>query len=106
MPTISRRSWLAACLGAVALARAAVRGQAQTELPRLDEKDKMAVAFAYFADAKKVDKSRFRAYRPGQICANCALVTGKDGAPWRPCKIFPGKSVAAAGWCKVWVKKA
>ena len=29
-----------------------------------------------------------------------------DGAEWRPCSLFPGKSVAADGWCSAWVKKA
>jgi hypothetical protein len=31
--------------------------------------------------------------------------TGKAGAASGPCNIFPGKDVAAAGWCKVWVLK-
>lgn len=104
--TLSRRRWLTGLLGGLVLAPGAARIQGQDALPHLDEKDKMAVAFAYVADAKRVDKARFPTYKAGQTCANCSQIGGKDGAAWRPCKIFPGKHVAAAGWCKVWVKKA
>ena len=31
---------------------------------------------------------------------------GKAGAVEGPCPLFPGKSVAANGWCASWVKKA
>lgn len=41
-----------------------------------------------------------------QTCAKCALVQGNDGDEWRPCQIFPGKVVNAAGWCSVWAAKA
>ena len=34
-----------------------------------------------------------------------ALIQGNDGDAWRPCQIFPGKAVAAAGWCSVWAPK-
>ena len=41
----------------------------------------------------------------GQTCANCNLY--KDGAADSgSCTIFPGKEVAANGWCKSWVAKA
>jgi hypothetical protein len=41
----------------------------------------------------------------GQSCANCQLYQGGSAATG-PCPIFPGKDVAAAGWCKSWVAKA
>ena len=41
----------------------------------------------------------------GQSCANCQLYQGGTAATG-PCPIFPGKDVAAAGWCKSWVAKA
>lgn len=41
----------------------------------------------------------------GQTCANCNLYQGGTAASG-PCPIFPGKDVAAAGWCKSWVGKA
>ena len=40
----------------------------------------------------------------GQTCANCNLYKGGTAAAG-PCPIFPGKDVAAAGWCKSWVAK-
>ena len=40
----------------------------------------------------------------GQTCANCNLYQGGTAAAG-PCPIFPGKDVAAAGWCKSWVAK-
>lgn len=40
----------------------------------------------------------------GQTCANCNLYQGGSAASG-PCPIFPGKDVAAAGWCKSWVAK-
>lgn len=40
----------------------------------------------------------------GQTCANCNLYQGGTAASG-PCPIFPGKDVAAAGWCKSWVAK-
>jgi hypothetical protein len=41
----------------------------------------------------------------GQSCSNCNLYKG-GAAATGPCPIFPGKEVAAAGWCKSWVAKA
>ena len=40
-----------------------------------------------------------------EICRLTALVQGNDGEEWRPCQIFPGKLVAANGWCTVWAPK-
>jgi hypothetical protein len=41
----------------------------------------------------------------GQSCANCNLYQGGTAATG-PCPIFPGKDVAAAGWCKSWIARA
>lgn len=38
-------------------------------------------------------------------CANCSLYQGGTEASG-PCPIFPGKEVAATGWCKSWAAKA
>lgn len=40
----------------------------------------------------------------GQTCANCMLYQGGTAASG-PCPIFPGKEVAATGWCKSWAAK-
>ncbi|MDP2532896.1 high-potential iron-sulfur protein [Photobacterium damselae subsp. piscicida] len=39
------------------------------------------------------------------MCANCALIQGKDGDEWRPCAIFPDKLVNANGWCSAYAPK-
>ena len=76
------------------------------ELPHLSADDPMAKAMKYTEDASSVDPAARNNPAPEQNCANCALVQGNDGDAWRPCQIFPGKAVAAAGWCSVWAPKA
>jgi hypothetical protein len=78
------------------------RGEAQ-DLPQVAENDPIAVALGYVHDATKSTHARYQA---GQTCANCQQLQGEAGKPWRPCTIFPGKVVAEAGWCSVWVQKA
>jgi hypothetical protein len=104
-----RRAMLSAALGVVAAfvgVRQVAAQKPAPALPHLDEKDKLAVSLGYVADAKKVDVAKHPTYKPTQTCANCFQIAGKDGDAWRPCKMFAGKAVAAAGWCKVWVRKA
>jgi hypothetical protein len=91
------RSLLATWLGWPALAAA--------QTPQLDEKDPQALTLGYVANAAKVDVKKNPTYKPGQTCANCVLLTGKEGDAFRPCAVFPGKLVAAAGWCRSWVKR-
>lgn len=91
-----------ASLPAVGLVREAA---AQAALPHVDEKDPLANAMGYVHDAKKIDASKNPPYQSGQHCANCLQLTGKEGDEWRPCNIFPGKTVNANGWCRVWVQK-
>lgn len=76
------------------------------DLPQLALDDPMAQAMKYTHDASTVDAGSRAQPDEVQNCANCALIQGEDGAEWRPCQIFPGKSVAAAGWCSVWAPKA
>ena len=97
MSKIARRQFIQ--LSAVAAAGAFVHpgkeAQAQ-DMPKLTEDDPTAQSLKY------VHKSTTE----GQTCANCALIAGNDGDEWRPCQIFPGKVVNAAGWCSVWAPKA
>jgi hypothetical protein len=72
------------------------------ELTRLDEKDPTAVAQGYVADAMRVEPKKNPQFITGQTCANCLQLQGKPGEGYRPCSVFPGKLVAAAGWCKSW----
>ena len=76
------------------------------DMPQLSVDDPMAQAMKYTHDASTVDPAARNNPAPEQNCANCALVQGSDGDEWRPCQIFPGKVVAAAGWCSVWSPKA
>jgi hypothetical protein len=103
---LSRRSFLQVVVTAVPVA-AAVGEARGAALPKLDPKDKTAIALLYVEDTTKVDKKNPMAARhtPQQNCANCAQIQGKAGDALRPCAIFPGKLVNARGWCSVWAKK-
>ena len=104
---IARRQFIQ--LSAVAAAGCFInpgREAVADDLPQLSEDDPMAQAMKYTHDASTVDPSARNNPAPEQNCANCALIQGADGDAWRPCQIFPGKLVAAAGWCSVWAPKA
>lgn len=105
-PIDRRRLLKTALAGLVALPAAGlVREAAAADLPHLDEKDALAAAMGYVHDASKVDATKAPQHKPGAKCSNCIQVQGKEGDAWRPCVLFPGKLVAADGWCKVWVVK-
>jgi hypothetical protein len=78
-----------------------------SELPRVDEAtDPTAIALKYKHDATQADRAG--ANRPGlppeeQDCTNCQFVLGEG--EWVGCTLFPGKSVAAKGWCISWTPK-
>jgi High potential iron-sulfur protein len=89
-------------LGAGAAALLPSRRAGSAELPHLDGKDPAAVSQGYVEDAAQVDPKKYPAFVKGSACENCLLLQGKEGQPYRPCDLFPGKSVAAKGWCKAW----
>jgi len=95
MNNINRRSFFKISAGAViGLTAGGVSLRAFAAEPvKLD--DPLAAAMKYTHKSEK----------EGQNCVNCNLVQGEDGQEWRPCAIFPGKLVAAEGWCQAWVKK-
>jgi hypothetical protein len=70
---------------------------------RLSEDDPQAQALGYRHDVADVDHAD---YQEGQTCANCQLYTDPDAAEWGPCAVFPGRLVAAGGWCSAWVPRA
>jgi len=72
------------------------------ELPKLAVDDPTAAALQYTEDATTATAPN---YQPGQNCANCNFIQGNEGDAYRPCQLFPGKSVAADGWCISWVAK-
>ena len=105
---IARRQFLkisAAAAAAGVVVHPGAKAQAQ-DMPQLDPSDPVAQSMRYTHDASSVDPSSRANPAAEQNCANCALVQGADGDAWRPCPIFPGKLVAAGGWCSVWAPKA
>ena len=96
MSTINRRRFLTSASVAVISPGFLLSGQsAAADMPRVDPEDAQAKALSYVHASPKADAN----------CANCRLYTG-DAGDWGPCAIFPGKHVAAAGWCSAWVEKA
>ena len=97
MKTISRRQLLSLTAAtAVAIPLSAINGRAFAGgHAKLDPNDAQAKALSYTHESPDAAKN----------CANCQLYTGGD-AEWGPCAIFPGKEVAAMGWCSAWVAKA
>jgi high potential iron-sulfur protein len=77
---------------------------AAADLPALDPRDPAAVTLGFTNDATHVDATANPTYAHGQTCANCQQFQGKPGDALGGCVLFPGKSVPAAGWCKVWRK--
>jgi hypothetical protein len=71
-------------------------------LPKLSVNDPAAVAVGYVEDAALVDPKKFPAYVKGSNCENCLQLQGTAGDAYRPCTLFKGKVVAAAGWCSAW----
>ena len=74
------------------------RAEAQALAP-LPTDHATAKALAYTPDASTTKHASFK---PGSTCANCQFFTAATGA----CVLFPGFSVAPAGWCSAWAKKA
>jgi hypothetical protein len=83
--------------GVVLAARAA-----RADDEKLSVTDPAAVALGYVEDAAHVDAKKFPDYAPGSDCENCLKLEGKSGQTYRPCSLFPGKLVAAKGWCSGW----
>jgi len=107
LSNIERRKFLQ--LSAVAAAGCflqAGRTAVADDMPKLSPDDPMAQAMKYTHDASSVDPATRTNPAAEQNCANCALAQGNAGDEWLPCQIFPGKLVAAAGWCSVWAPKA
>lgn len=85
-----------------------------TEIPKLPENDKQALALGYREDANLVDATKFNRGKD-QLCQNCQLYSGSPGEQWGPCAIFSyrmdpklnrGYVVSVKGWCKSWAPRA
>ena len=103
-PTASgnRRAFLVAVAGVVAVA-ALPRVSRADDLPPLAESDPTANALGYKDDATKVDAAKFPTHKPSQTCHGCSFYQGTG--PRAACTLFPGKSVAGAGWCSAFAPK-
>jgi len=102
----SRRQFLAGAGGtlAVVVAGAHPRLACADELPHLTREDAVAKALDYTEDASTADSQKHPMRQPQQACVNCNFYAGKpDG--FGPCPLFPGKAVAAKGWCSGWTKE-
>ena len=107
MSNIARRKFLQISAVAAAGVIAFPGREAQAgDLPHVSEDDPLAAGLKYTHDASTVDPATRTQPAAEQNCANCQLVQGNDGDAWRPCQLFPGKAVAAKGWCSAWVPKA
>lgn len=103
MPLSNRRVFMMQAITVTGVAMLAREASAQA---MLSETDPQATALGYKADASKVDKAKNPKFAANQNCANCALYQAKAGAAAGACGIFPGKQVAAKGWCTAYAKKA
>jgi High potential iron-sulfur protein len=107
-PMVSRRQALrvlaiaAGVMGALPCRRALSAAAPAGQTPHLDVKDPAAVAVGYVESTAKVDPKKYPTYTQGTNCENCLQLQGAAGALYRPCTLFPGKLVAAAGWCSAW----
>lgn len=105
----TRRAFIRLCsssgtvLAVSAWAQGTAPGAAQ--LPLLSEQDPQAQALGYVADAARVDEVRFPKYSAGQHCSGCQLYQALPPSSSAPCALFPGKKVAAPGWCSAYVRR-
>ena len=94
----SRRMFLAGVLPVLCLPLASrIVRAGTTGLPRLPLDNPQAKALAYTEDAAQ---ARHPNYKPGSTCANCQFFQASTSG----CSMFPGFSVAPAGWCLAWSK--
>ncbi len=101
--SISRRRFVAGTTAIIATAGGWSTLLRAEDLPHLAEDDPTAKALSYVHDATKVDS----AMRTGEnFCHNCQHYSGTKGAEWGPCALFPGKAVAANGWCNAWAARS
>jgi hypothetical protein len=99
---VSRRHLLETLALGASAGTLVVRQALAADARKLDIKDPAAMALGYVENAAQVDVKKYPAYVKGSNCDNCLQLQGKAGDAYRPCSLFPGKLVAAAGWCSGW----
>ncbi len=98
----SRRHFIRIIPAAGTAAWLLAAGHARAAL--VEEDQAQAKALGYVSDATRADRARYKQYAPGQHCGACALYQGGK-APSGKCALFPGKEVAATGWCSAYAKR-
>ncbi|MEQ8858977.1 MAG: high-potential iron-sulfur protein [Pseudomonadales bacterium] len=78
------------------------------KMAKLEESDPQAQALGYKHDSGAVDAAAYARHQADQLCENCGLYQAGQGGEegWGGCGIFPGKLVAAGGWCNAYVPAA
>lgn len=81
----------------------------------VSEDDPTALALGYKHDKAKVDAGKFPRVKDASSakanCGNCILFQGEgreiagQTGKWGNCGLFPGKVVAAEGWCNSYAPK-
>ncbi|MGA9028077.1 MAG: high-potential iron-sulfur protein [Steroidobacteraceae bacterium] len=100
---LSRRSLIQGGLAAALLpALRSSDAAAAPALTPLDPKEPAAASLGYTTDSATVDGKAIPNHAPDQKCANCVQFRGAASDAMGGCAIFPGRSVAANGWCKLW----
>ena len=80
------------------------------DLPLVSESDPTAIALGYKHNVADIDAMTFprrstEANGDTQFCDNCIFYPSPVGTEQGPCALFPGKHVAAKGWCNTWTAK-
>lgn len=100
--TLNRRAFVKVAAGSLAAIPLVVRSEASPD--KLSEDNGTAIALGYKHASVDVDAAKYPNHTSEQLCRNCALWQGGD-AEWGACSIFPGKLVAAEGWCAAYAAK-
>ena len=102
MNKLNRRTFVK--VAASSLAAIPLVVNAQESANKLPENDPSAVALGYKEKSTAVDAAKYPNHKDDQLCSGCSLWTGGADA-WGGCAIFPGKLVAADGWCAAYSAK-
>lgn len=79
---------------------------AAAALPHLSPDDPAAKALGYTENSSGLNAGKEPLYKPGNTCASCVQYQAREAAGgYAPCTIFPGKSVNAKGWCRVFAAR-
>ena len=76
-------------------------------LPHLTDANPAAASLEYTEDASTVDARKYPQHKSDQRCANCRYfeISAIAGGPYAPCKLYPGNTVNANGWCAGYVAR-